>query len=385
MLIKIVVLVAWTAVLCGFWPCRWELFGLIPADISSTIYPLFHFSMEALYWIFGLLGAMWILKSNPKAARIQKELREFGFHSDTNTYPRYLRKRRGIMPHEVVFVFTSGGIALPDWDKARADLGRALKARVLRCEYGAKGTKKVLVYAIPRKHDKPTLITVKDEAVGGISVYHMINALVVGNTGSGKSTFLGMLLAKYAKYIQGISITVCDYKKSSFARFKDTKNFYGYTAVPEGIRKVYQEFSERLMEDNEKRNQHICLLLIDEYGTLLSSLDKQTAFEIEMMVASMLCMGRSLGIFVLVGIQRAQAKFFENGSRDQFRVLVGMGNLSKIQKEMVFPDYKEDMIDNNKTGEGYLAIDGQEGIERFKAIPDGVEKFDEYIRKAMNR
>ena len=169
-----------------------------------------------------------------------------------------------------------------------------------------------------------------------------------------------MLLGIYAKYIPGLNITICDYKKSSFAHFEDTPNFYGYENVPDGIRAFYQEFSERLEANNENRNKQIRVLLIYEYGALISAQDKKNAEELKTMVANMLFMGRSLGIRVLIGVQRADAEHFKAGARDQFRAILALGDLSKEQKQMLFTDYKDKMDrHSNGIGEGYLLVDGR--------------------------
>lgn len=219
-------------------------------------------------------------------------------------------------------------------------------------------------------------------------LHDAINMLVVGATGTGKSYFLKMLLAKMALHNPNASITICDFKKNSFSQFEELENFYGYTESPKGIRAVYKEFCKRLIANDDERNNQSKMLLIDEYGALLSSADKREAEEIKAMVAEMLFMGRSLGIRVIIGIQRADAEFFKSGARDQFRAVLALGNISKEQKQMLFADYKDKMTDNNGLGEGYLYIDGKQCLERIKVVKASSYEEDlmnGYIENAMSR
>ncbi len=212
------------------------------------------------------------------------------------------------------------------------------------------------------------------------------SVLVVGRTGSGKSYFLRLLSGKIALHIPDVSITICDYKKSSFAQFSGLRNFYGYTDVPNGIRTFYREFSERLAANDEERNQKIRVLIIDEYGVLISAQDKKEAEELKTMVGNMLFMGRSLGIRVVVGVQRADSELFKVGARDQFGAVLGLGNLSREQKQMLFTDYKDEMQEINGTGQGYLLVDGQSGIRRVVSSNiTNTDKLNACIREAVSR
>ena len=182
--------------------------------------------------------------------------------------------------------------------------------------------------------------------------------LVVGATGSGKSYAMALLLGKIAKYDPNSHFIICDYKRSSFAFAEQSKSFYGYNATSEGIDFVYEEFSARLEANDEKRNRDKWFLIIDEFGAFILSLEKKTAEIYKNRIAEMLFMGRSLGISIIIGVQRAEAEYFKNGARDQFGAIILLGNLSKEQKAMLIPDYKDLVSSSNSRGQGYLYLDG---------------------------
>lgn len=224
----------------------------------------------------------------------------------------------------------------------------------------------------------------------GVKVYLSVDLdahphlLCVGATGSGKTYALSILLGKIARYEGTAQIVICDYKKSGFGQFDGHNGFYGFTEALDGIDAVYQEFSIRLEVNNAERNRHKVVLLIDEYGALISSLDKKAAEEVKRKVGNILLMGRSLGVHLIVGIQRADAEFFRTGTRDQFGAILMLGNLSKEQKAMLVPDHREQMTANNARGQGYLFLDGQ-GLYHIQ-VPRVTDtgKLNRYIERRLS-
>lgn len=199
----------------------------------------------------------------------------------------------------------------------------------------------------------------------GIQVYHSVDLdshshlLCVGATNSGKSYALALFLGKLTKYEPTTTLVICDYKKGSFGWLEGQDGFYGYTDCLAGIDAVFEEFSARLEANDVKRNAHRIVLLVDEYAALIFSLDKKSADDLKRKIGSMLMQGRSLRINVVIGIQRADAEYFRTGSRDQFGAVLMLGNLSKEQKMMLAPDYRDEMNDLNAQGQGYLLLDGK--------------------------
>ena len=186
----------------------------------------------------------------------------------------------------------------------------------------------------------------------------------VGATGSGKSYALTLLLGRMAMHKEA-HFVVCDFKNTSFNFLSGHTGFYGYTDVIEGIETVYQEFQERLRLSDENRNRQKIILLVDEYAALIASLPKREAEEVRAKIFNILCLGRELSVHLVVGVQRAAAELFSLGSRDQFGAIIMLGNLSKEQKMMLVPDYRDEMNQNNARGEGYMYLDG-EGLYHIK-------------------
>ncbi len=341
--------------------------------------PLGDIPLDLLFAALALVGALAIIR--PYSLTDTRNLfRRAGLHNGKGEYPSIVAVRRDkYKQHGRIYVIRNCGVSVPEFDAAVCKLEAAFDGKIYAIEYG-RDTSRTLLYVLPRKYAQPMIISQETRQLCEVP-----NCLVVGATGSGKSYALAVLLSIYTRYIPDVSITVCDFKKSSFAYLADTPNFYGYEAVPEGIRQFYREFSERLAANDEQRNRQIRVLLIDEYSAMLNALDKKETEAVKRMVGNMLFMGRSLGIRVLIGVQRADAEHFQAGARDQFHAILGLGNLSREQKQMLFPDYKDQMNDRNGLGEGYLLLDGH-AIERVRvaAIQD-MDGINANIRKAMCR
>ena len=313
---------------------------------------------------------------------MKRRFEKFGFTNSLGEYPKLFSKKKDKnKEHGIIYTFTNNGLSILDFEKNVPQLQVALRGQIYELTYGKKNIKKVLVYVMPKKYDTPNIIALTSDYM----TRTMINLLCVGRTGSGKSYGLLVILGSLVNFNKNISVTICDYKKSSFSQFEDTENFYGYEDVPNGIKAFYKEFTERLEANDEQRNRQKKVLLIDEYGALIAAQEKKLAEELKTMISNILFMGRSLGMIVIIGIQRADAEYFKTGARDQFKSILALGNLSKEQKNMLFSDFKDKMIANNKQGEGYLLEDGKE-IVRVKIV--SIRDFDELndsIRGAMNR
>lgn len=316
--------------------------------------------------------------------RFQKFFRQRGLHNHLGEYPSLLSKRPDRRKvHGYIYKISNVGIPMETLNNKILSDEHTLRLKITNLDYGKKA-KTVLIYAIPIKYAKPSVISLENSVCAG-KLCTLPNGLVIGCTGSGKSYALATILGIYVRYIPDISITIADYKYSLLTPLANTPNYYGYNNAIEGIERFYEEFQERLACHDPERNRQVSLLLIDEYSAMINSLEKKEADRIKGMVGSILSMGRQLNIRVIIGMQTAHSEFFKAGARDQFHAVLALGNLSKEQKQMLFYDYKDAMNEHNHVGEGYLLIDGKD-IERVKiAEIKDMDALCDIIRPAMNR
>ena len=306
---------------CIVWGNRETHFNRLPVSEASFFHSIPATLAHLFIVLVGVLGLMLLITIAKRplieSCIIENQFRKIGLNNSIGEYPTLQSKRKDKKKtHGNIYTFKNEGLSTENFKRKLSQLHTAFNGRVYHITHAKNNLRKTLVYVIPIKYDAPSVISYMDDFI----MQGMVNLLCVGQTGAGKSYALSVILAGLLRVNHGAntSVTICDYKKADFATaFGDTTNYYGFEDVPDGIRAFYREFQERLDANDEKRNCQKRILLIDEYGTMIAAQDKKQADELKMMVASMLCMGRSLGIIVCVGIQRADAEHFKLGARDQ--------------------------------------------------------------------
>lgn len=364
--------------LCGLaWARRKLLYALLPPLLEP--------------WVLDLVAATLLLTSLALVIheircpfwlryRADKTFQQAGLTNSQGQYPVLVSVRSDPNKrHGKLYRVKNFGISPVDFDRHidRLQTGfGCLIGEIAETE----NTKYTLLSVLPKRYVKPTLITCKDNAFGSVSVDSLINLLVVGATGTGKTVAIKTVMCKIAKYVPNAVFSTLDFKECEFAELAGLPGYYGYTDCAKGLDHFYNSFKAQ-QAIGKPSSPHY--LVIDEWGAFILSQEKKTAERLKSMLAELLMLGRSYRYIVICGLQRADAAHFPAGARDQFRAIVALGNLSKEQKNMLFPDEKERMTAQNGVGEGYLAIDGKP-IEQVKIerVAD-VGSLDRAIRKAM--
>ena len=384
-IVKWLFIVAYLIIALAVWLNRETLYRHIPSFFFETTWFAYFFDTVMVALMLALLACLVQLFRCPplEQLRFQKVFRQIGLYNKLGEYPALLsRKIDRQKKHGYIYALRNVGISMDILYNMICPNERSLHLKINHIEYGRKA-RTVLLYAVPDKYAKPEDISIDNRKYEDV-LCKLPNLLCIGQTGSGKSYALSVILAIYARVIPNVSITIADYKHSLLTSLAHTRNYYGYDKAVEGITLFYQEFKERLANHDPERNKRIRILLIDEYSALIGSQDKKSAEELKAMIGNMLLMSRSLGMKVIIGMQTAHSENFKTGARDQFHAILALGNLSKEQKQMLFSDYKEKMNEHNGIGEGYLLINGKD-IERVKISRiKEMESLIEIIRPTMN-
>lgn len=176
-----------------------------------------------------------------------------------------------------------------------------------------------------------------------------------GITGSGKTYALKLLLARIAKDISDSMLTICDYKgDQDFDFLKEEERFYRFDRCQEGLNRFYESFLET-QQTGTKTGMHF--FVFDEWASFLINLDKKEAEDARKKLSALLMLGRSFGYHVILSQQRLDAEYFGK-TRDNFSVVLVLGNPSKEVQEMFFHDFKEQISHDRRQGTGYMLING---------------------------
>lgn len=187
--------------------------------------------------------------------------------------------------------------------------------------------------------------------------------IVVGGSGSGKSTALLYWLSKMKKQQIAVELYVMDFK-ASHEFMGITSNYAEFEACYEKIVDFYTMFS--MLE--EGGDGTVKILLIDEIAGLLTHLgmnkeNKAKADEIRMIMSSILMLGRSRNCFLWLAMQRYTATIFpaSSGAVDNFHIYTGLGRLSVDSRRSLFAgehiEAEEKLLFGQ--GKGIVLIDGQ--------------------------
>jgi hypothetical protein len=179
------------------------------------------------------------------------------------------------------------------------------------------------------------------------------NLLILGNTGSGKSYAIRLLLARISLKIPDSRLWVCDFKNELLTQ--PAPKYWGYTAVLDGFNDFFAVFEDRL---NGNPDRTFCLLLIDEYISWLSSMEKAQSESIKKRMAQCLFMVRSLNMHIVLGAQRGMADNFSHGSRDCLNVLF-LGSPSKESIRSFTTGEEAEAIKPCPRGSGFILFDGR--------------------------
>ena len=206
--------------------------------------------------------------------------------------------------------------------------------------------------------------------------------VIIGSTGSGKTYFSKFLLGKISLYLPDAKLTVCDFKgDEDFLFLAKCPNFFRYDNCIDGFNQFYSNFRKR--QNNEDKSRNALVLFFDEWASYCNSQEKKKLEEEKKKLATLLMLGRSFNVHVILSQQRADAQYF-GSARDNFNLVVGLGNLSEESKNMLFHSFKEKIKPDRKQGTGYIIQNGSNLESIIVPRIRNTQKLHECIKSIVN-
>ena len=207
--------------------------------------------------------------------------------------------------------------------------------------------------------------------------------VIFGATGTGKTYATKLMLGRIAKNYSDSQFFVCDYKgDSDFSFLNGEDRFFRFLDCENGLANFYDRFEQR--QSGKDSTRHFLLLFFDEWASYILNLDKKKAEDENRKLATLLMLGRSFNVHVLISQQRVDASYF-NAARDNFNLVIALGNLSAEGKEMMFREFKDEMKPDRKQGTGYMLTNGTDLTPIVVPSVYDMNHLNQYIEQAVKR
>lgn len=213
------------------------------------------------------------------------------------------------------------------------------------------------------------------------SVNAFSHLLLTGQTGSGKTYGLLYLLLSYKR--KKADLSVCDPKLSDLADLSRKLGCRSATSKVEIMEEIKQTFleMERRKKQRQKENWKISttatqnglnlkILIIDEFASLQLKMDKKELSELLNYLYQIILEGRALGVFVVLGLQQANATVLPTALREQFSSIFVLGNSGEQTKNVAFQERAQKIPNFSlSVGEGWC-LNSSEIDLRFIRFPN---------------
>ena len=212
------------------------------------------------------------------------------------------------------------------------------------------------------------------------SVSTFSHKLLTGQTGAGKTYGLLYLLLSYKT--KKADVSVCDPKMSDLADLSKKLGCRSATSkddIIEEVKEIFLELERRKKKRIEENwaissvatdnGLNLKILIIDEFASLQLKLDKKELSELLNYLYQIILEGRALGVFVVLGLQQANATVLPTALREQFSSIFVLGNSGEQTKNVAFQEKAQKIPEFPlKTGEGWC-LNSSEIDLRFVRFP----------------
>lgn len=195
------------------------------------------------------------------------------------------------------------------------------------------------------------------------------HAIVSGRTGSGKSYCVYNILYGMTQHTANRNIYVLDFKFHELKHIAISRFNIPNVATNLDEAVCFIKEVEKIMisrQNFEDKEHEVIFIILEEFSALKTRLDRNQFNEIQMSVLHMVNLGRALNVQVVLSIQRPSSQLMSTDIREQFGIVIGMGEIKGDTYKMLFGQSKLDYeLKSKEIGEGYIQIGGG-NVENYK-------------------
>ncbi len=207
--------------------------------------------------------------------------------------------------------------------------------------------------------------------------------LISGGTGGGKTYFIMVLIEALLR--TNAVLFILDPKNLDLADLAAVlPDVYSKKEdIIDCVKRFYENMMERSvemkkMDGYEPGKNYAALglpphfLIFDEYVAFMAMLGNKENGEVINYLKKIVMLGRQTGFFLILACQRPDAKYFEDGMRDQFNFRVALGRTSELGYNMMFGETNKNFFLKQIKGRGYVDT-GKSVISEFYTplVPPG--------------
>jgi len=221
------------------------------------------------------------------------------------------------------------------------------------------------------------------------SLPHM---LIAGGTGGGKTYFLLTIICALVK--AKAVLHILDPKNADLADLALVMpNVYSQKEeMVDCLNQFYDDMMDRNATmkalPNYKTGENYAhyglpanFLIFDEYVAFMEMVGMRESTAVMDKIKQIIMLGRQSGFFLILACQRPDAKYLQDGTRDQFNFRVALGRLSEHGYSMMFGEVNKQFFPKTVKGRGYVDM-GENVITEFYTplVPAGYDFLGEIKR-----